>query len=475
MMAGASAIDASRRALTGSGADIANLNTTGYQGSRTLFKDTLYSTMQPASKPSDNLGGRNAIQFGSGTALAATDLDTTAGNSLMTGRKGDVAITGDGYLMISDGSTVSYTRDGAFDLDGSNRLVHKSTGMLMVGWSADKNTGEIDTTGPVSPTSYIVVPKGADSAAQQTTKVQLSGNLRNSGADAPFVARHREADGAEGAIVEADGTRFITSANVNNAVGSTIELEFEFRKVAVTDEDFVQGAGEDNTTSKWDWVARLKDTGEVVGGTVAGQELNKDGVMVDAVPAEFRNGNNILEFDGKGRLKNAAALGNIKIPGLPPVEGQPTPNNVPFDVKIDFSTMGSTDDKPNIYMLAQNGNAAELLQDYSIDQSGTITGIYGSQRKALGQMAMAAFTNPAGMERLGNNLLQRSGNSGAPQVGAPGTGSRSKLVPGALEQSNVDATRAIINMNMYSRAAQYGMLAVRTGGEVEDRLINTMM
>ncbi len=437
VMAGASAIDANRRAMTGSGADLANLNTNGYQGSRTLFKDMLYSTMQPASRPSGNVGGRNAIQFGAGTTLSATDVDTSAGNAVLTGRKGDVAITGDGYLMISDGTSISYTRDGAFDLDGANRLVHKSTGQLLVGWKADDN-GNIDPNAEITPTSYITVPKGAASSAAQTSLMEMAGNLRNSRND-PAADQNGE-----------NGTTFVASGFVNNAVGSSMEIQYEFTKVVATDAEIGEG-----TTIKWDWLARRRG--------VEGDE--------GIIGRSGENGNEQLLFGNDGKLKNPESLGTIQIPGLPDDAGT---NNLPFEVKVNFKNMGSTDDDANVYMLSQNGNNAELLNDYSIDQTGMITGIFGSQTKPLAQMALAAFTNPAGLERVGNNTLVKSGNSGEPQIGIAGTGSRSTLRPGSLEQSNVDATKAIIDLNMYSRSAQYGMMAIRTGNEVEDRLINTI-
>jgi flagellar basal-body rod protein FlgG len=91
--------------------NISNVNTTAYKSSSSVFKDTLYTTME---NPEDTGGGLN-LQRGTGITLSATTLDHTQGNIRDTGGELDFAIDGEGFFKLLDlqGNAV-YTRDGSF-------------------------------------------------------------------------------------------------------------------------------------------------------------------------------------------------------------------------------------------------------------------------------------------------------------------------------------------------------------------------
>lgn len=135
------------------GNNIANVNTYGYKKERTIFKDLISQTQAGASAPSATRGGVNTIQVGLGSQLAAIDTIHNAGSMQTTGRTLDLAISGDGFFMVADGtapdeegiiqevgedafSNVLYTRAGNFYMDSNGYLVN-GEGKYLVGVRAD--------------------------------------------------------------------------------------------------------------------------------------------------------------------------------------------------------------------------------------------------------------------------------------------------------------------------------------------------
>ena len=86
------------------GNNISNVNTYGYKKERTIFKDLISQTQAGASGPTATRGGVNAIQVGLGSQLAAIDTVHNSGSLQTTGRTLDLAISGDGFFMVADGT-----------------------------------------------------------------------------------------------------------------------------------------------------------------------------------------------------------------------------------------------------------------------------------------------------------------------------------------------------------------------------------
>ncbi|MBS4177116.1 flagellar basal body rod protein FlgG [Lederbergia citrea] len=109
------------------GNNIANVNTYGFKKGRVTFKDMVNQTISGASGPSQGKGGINPKQVGLGSQLAAIDTIDTQGSLQTTGRVLDLAIQGDGYLVVSEGtgaaSSTFYTRAGNIYLNNDGYLV----------------------------------------------------------------------------------------------------------------------------------------------------------------------------------------------------------------------------------------------------------------------------------------------------------------------------------------------------------------
>jgi len=160
------------------GNNIANVNTVGYKTSRVTFQDMLYQTLRAATAPSMDRGGTNPRQVGLGVQLGTIDVIHSPGNLQPTGVATDLAIRGNGFFILMDGSQQYYTRAGVFDFDQEGWLVSKASGMRVAGWNADPVSGVVDTNKPLE---EIRIALDQTLPARPTTKVELTGNLSAEG------------------------------------------------------------------------------------------------------------------------------------------------------------------------------------------------------------------------------------------------------------------------------------------------------
>lgn len=105
--------------------NISNVNTTAFKKVRPEFQDLLYETLRPAgANRRMNVEPLNEVQIGSGTELTATTKMFTQGDLQSSSNKTDIAINGDGFFMVrKPDNSISYTRDGSFQLDKNGLLV----------------------------------------------------------------------------------------------------------------------------------------------------------------------------------------------------------------------------------------------------------------------------------------------------------------------------------------------------------------
>ncbi|MEO8181201.1 MAG: flagellar basal-body rod protein FlgG [Deltaproteobacteria bacterium] len=107
-------------------------------------------------------------------------------------------------------------------------------------------------------------------------------------------------------------------------------------------------------------------------------------------------------------------------------------------------------------------------QSVTIGADGTISAMVGGQTTPadVGQLTIATFVNPAGLQAMGKNLFTQSSASGEPQVGAPGADGRGALLQGALEHGNVDVVEEMIGMISAQRAYEVNSKVVTTADEM---------
>lgn len=175
LWAGVTGLQAHQMAMDVEGNNIANVNTTGYKYSRANFSNLLSQTVSIATAPQGELGGKNSMQIGLGTQVSTVTKIFKQGSIETTDKTTDLAISGDGFFVVSPdgGSTYKYTRSGDFSFDANGNFVD-TNGYISQGWLKDENTGDIDTTSPIS---NITIPPGLTTPANATSTVTVKANL----------------------------------------------------------------------------------------------------------------------------------------------------------------------------------------------------------------------------------------------------------------------------------------------------------
>lgn len=418
LLAGVASIRAQQTRMNVIGNNLANVNTTSFKGSRVTFQEIVAQTIRGASRPTQNgLGGTNPIQYGLGVLLGGTDVTQDQGSLQATDRPTDLAIQGAGFFLLTNGERVAYSRDGTFSLDANGFLVHRATGEKLLGWPADA-FGGIDTTVPISSDSSLTIPLGSLNAVQQSTLARFAGNLNS---QAP------------------PSESWDAVFRVYDSLGGSHDVTISFTNHQVPP----AGTPPPGAVSSWDWSA-------VEGTTVIGSSSTTG---------------ERLYFDANGRLINADAVQNINVPAS---NGAPA-----FDVTLDFSGIGQLATSTQVQVTDQNGFPPGSLAGFGIAGDGTITGLFtNGLTRALGRVAMAIFSNPAGMERIGNNLWRATDNSGIPSIGGPQTGGRGSISSGFLEQSNVDIGSEFTELIVTQRGFQANTRVVTTVDEMLQDLLN---
>ncbi|MFX3674100.1 MAG: flagellar basal body rod protein FlgG [Paenisporosarcina sp.] len=156
------------------GNNIANVNTYGFKKGRTVFKDMISQTVAGASAATNTRGGVNPKQVGLGSQMAAIDTIHTGGSLQSTGRVLDLAISGDGFFQVADGTgatattgptgynNILYSRAGNFYMDSKGYVVN-SDGKFLVGVSTSP-TGTPAVMPLASTVSAVTTPGNLDAA-----------------------------------------------------------------------------------------------------------------------------------------------------------------------------------------------------------------------------------------------------------------------------------------------------------------------
>lgn len=131
-----------------------------------------------------------------------------------------------------------------------------------------------------------------------------------------------------------------------------------------------------------------------------------------------------------------------------------------------------TDVTSQIAATYRDGAPIGTLQDFSVARDGTILGAFSNTLvKPLGRIALAVFTNPAGLEDLGSNLFRPGANSGQAIVTNPGQLSAGDIVGGSLEQSNVDLGQEFIDLVLASTGYSASSRVIRTTDQLIQELL----
>lgn len=152
--------------------------------------------------------------------------------------------------------------------------------------------------------------------------------------------------------------------------------------------------------------------------------------------------------------------------------------NWPNPITVDLGVPGSGDALQEfggtitVSALQQNGSPAGTLQSFKIANDGVISGVFSNGvTKQVGQLALAVFNNPAGLEKVGDNFYRVTPNSGLAQVGVAATGGRGKLSAGNLEMSNVDLSLEFTKLIIGQRGFQANSKIITTSDDILQTLL----
>ena len=437
------------------GNNVANVNTTGFKRGRVNFHDMISQQLSGAAKPTTEVGGVNPKEVGLGVMIASIDTIFTQGNLQSTGVGTDVAIQGNGFFVLKDGEQTFYSRAGAFGIDRDGTLVNPADGLRVQGWMARELNGEmiINTAGN---TQDLIIPVGTKDPAKATQNVNFACNLNK---NTPEIL-----EGATPADI-AKGT-WATEFKIYDSFGNAHNLAVSFQRVA----------GNPNQ-----WLATVNVDPENADFTQTRVGLNTTDGMDNSFIVNFDNTGTLLSVsDSAQNVSNPAGELIVQASFTVP-EANPDEDGNPLrqTLNINLGTIGSQKNtvtqcasESSTKAFYQDGYTMGYLDNFKIDQSGVITGVYSNgTNRPIGQIALASFTNQGGLEKTGSNTYVQSNNSGLANIGTSGIAGKGSLLAGTLEMSNVDLTEQFTDMIVTQRGFQANSKSIQTA----DTLLETVL
>ncbi|MEA3284710.1 MAG: flagellar hook-basal body complex protein [Synergistota bacterium] len=223
LFTGVTGVKAHQVKLDVTGNNIANVNSTGFKKSTTIFQDLLSQTTRGAMAPDGNRGGVNAMQVGLGVGVAGIETIHTQGPISYTGNRTDMAIQGDGYYVVTNGTQDLYTRAGNFTTDGNGNLVMSGTGYTLQGYAMSVDPNDPTRYEMDGDLSSVNIPMGQKLEAKKTELVGYRCNL--DGRVDEYLPMGMSSGGR---TVYASLGGSDVAVNVNEDAGSGDFLQFEF-------------------------------------------------------------------------------------------------------------------------------------------------------------------------------------------------------------------------------------------------------
>ena len=457
------------------GNNISNVNTVGFKSSSVTFSDILYQTTKSAAGPNADTGkaGQNAKQIGLGATVSSiTASVTTAGGSQRTDNPFDISISGDSFFIVNDAGSNYFTKAGNFTVDANGTLC-TPTGAAVMGWqpSAEDPTKVEQTT--VSKLN-IMSATNMFSEPEATTDIYLTGNI----------------DANDTSLTSTAGK--IVNFNFYDSLGNSYTAAMAIH----------QNTEDDGKTSEY--TATISNIYDADGKSIfVAKDLTEDGEYQASTITEINLGGETLTVEELDPKTGAVSFGDDptsigcsfdpttgKFVTVGDEEGQTSTtfsvvaDPSPFsEITIDFSSLtmyansGSTSiesTRGNLETGLGAGKASGEMSGVSIDTAGKIYGVYDNgDSKLLGQIAVASFANPSGLEAVGNNMFAETLNSGEfTGVGQDISASGGSMTTGVLEMSNVDLSAEFTEMITTQRGFQASSRIITTSDSLIEELVN---
>ena len=449
------------------GNNIANASTTGFKQSRGEFTDIYASSLL----------GTASTAIGQGVKLNSVTQDFSQGNIEFTNSSLDLAINGNGFFRLSNDGVATYTRAGSFQVDREGYLVNASN-MKLQGFPIDEGgniTGELTN---IRLSTQLIDPKA-------TSQVEITANL-DSRADAPNVGLRGPAvleevdDGNGGTITQqatdAEGNPLFYDFTPfgDNASSPSPEMFNSSTSLTVYD-----GFGNPHVLSLY---FRKEDGALDADGNAVNGEVWSVTALIDGVEqpnAQLPGDINYLVFGTNGKLDTTDAglyggAAKLTIPDWTPLDSAGAANGAANETfTIDLSTFTQFGADFAVGSINQDGYATGQLRGVEIDSSGILYTRYtNGQSRSQSQIAMASFTNPNGLQPVGDTNFVETFSAGSPTITTPGLSGTGALQSGALEASNVEITSQLVRMIIAQRNFQANAQMIQTEDAVTQTVIN---
>lgn len=518
------------------GNNIANVNTTAFKSQSITFSELMYQTTQAASGANTQTGkaGVNARQIGLGVKSGAITASVeTSGSSQSTGNPFDIKLTGNSFFIVSDGSSNFFTRDGSFYVDGQGNLAMSSNGYTVQGWGVDNGKIVRDTVSPLrimssdnmkyppeaTTQAHVsgIVDKNDTSVSSEAGKIISISFFDNRGYS--YTAKlSMKATAAEGQytveltdILDSKGNA-IDKTNIK--LGSVRNVA-ESKKLSLANGCSINGttltyldeAGQNQTMdlsgnltdaqkkilaesygfTSYDEMAKLYVAG--ADGTVTTLGAHLDGGTFAQV---INAADGSIATDGKqitgGVIQYNTATGEIQsVNGLTNnlnlvLDFGDQPGSAFENITIDFSPSSNYNNNGTSTISGDygdvdgKGTGRKLgeMTGISIQPDGMIYAAYDNgMTKLLGQIAVASFANPSGLQKEGDNLYSATLNSGQfDGIGMDVTSDGGYMTTGVLEMSNVDLSSEFTEMITTQRGFQANSRIITVSDTLLEELVN---
>ena len=478
MFSGVSGLKVHQTKMDVIGNNISNVNTVGFKSSSVSFSDVFYQTTQSASGPNAATGttGRNAMQIGLGSNVAAitTSVGTT-GASQRTDNPFDVMIEGDGFFIVNYGGSNYFTKAGSFGVDAYGTLCTPA-GASVMGWQVDDNDPSKTVADTVSPLN-IMSPENMYAEPQATTGVYISGNIDSKDTQIASNATGKMVNISfydnMGHSYKAD-FRVRQSDDATNRYGIDIlDVKDETGKSIFVNEEV---SADGNVTYGPSGITSVQ-LGDVTFNATVDTTTGEVTMSAGNVPLEFNGATGAFVRVGSGTGDDTNNSVTFTIGGTAAGGASPfRPIDVDFSKITMYSNSGNSTLEATKGKLDGTGAGRQVgnLTGISIDGSGKIYGRYDNgESRLLGQIAVATFSNPAGLEAIGNSMFAATQNSGDfDGIGQDPTQGGGSLTTGVLEMSNVDLSQQFTDMITTQRGFQANSRIITTSDSLLEELIN---
>lgn len=177
---------------------------------------------------------------------------------------------------------------------------------------------------------------------------------------------------------------------------------------------------------------------------------------------------NALGWETSGADGATTVAGQLEFTGgAVTAGGNMTINGIAVDLSALTGNAGAT----TIAVTKHDGNAAGTLESFVMGSDGTLTGTFTNGKNlVIGQVALANFTNPGGLEKNGSSSYRATATSGEATIGTAGQGGMGELTSGYVEMSNVDLSQEFTNLIVAQRGFQANARIITTSDEVLQEL-----